>query len=183
VSGSSVDERPANVKEVSVSDQSPATFAPPPSPELKRLETLLGKWQTRAQTHDSTTGAGVLVTSIEEFSWLEGGHFLVQTYHTVFGDEPSQKGINYWFYDDDAKKFRIIFFSNNGPFTEDGNRYEGEVERRTLTFVGPARFQYDLDATGKVKANDDGTVTIRWWLRDERGEFQPWMDNVFRRAR
>jgi hypothetical protein len=49
----------------------------------------------------------------------------VQTYETVFGDEPAQKGIDYWGYDSAAKKFRIIFFSTNGPFSEDGNRYEG----------------------------------------------------------
>jgi hypothetical protein len=68
-------------------------------------------------------------------------------------------------------------------FTEDGNRYEGEVEGRTLTFVGPARFQYDLDASGRVKTNDDGTHEVTWWLRDESGEFKPWMNNVFSRER
>ena len=150
--------------------------------ELERLEPLLGKWRTRAQTDDTMFGPGGAVTSVEEFYWLDGGYFLVQTYETVFADEPAQKGINYWFYDADAKKFRIIFFSNNGPFTEEGNRYEGEIQGQTLTFVGPARFQYDLDAAGKVKTNSDGTVTVRWWLRDEEGEFRPWMSNVFHRA-
>jgi hypothetical protein len=100
--------------------------APLPSPELRRLEPLLGKWQTTARTQASVFGPAVPVTSIEEFYWLEGGYFLVQTYETAFGDEPAQKGINYWFYDADVRKFRIIFFSNNGPFTEEGNRYEGE---------------------------------------------------------
>ena len=51
--------------------------------------------------------------------------------------------------------------------------------RTVSTFVGPARFQYDLDATGKVRRNDDGTVTVRWWLRDESGHFRQWMTNVF----
>jgi hypothetical protein len=162
---------------------SPTGAASAPSPELKRLEPLLGKWQTRAHSDPGIAGPGVPVTSIEEFYWLDGGYFLVQTYNTVFGDEPAQKGINYWFYDPDAKKFRIIFFSNNGPFTEDGNRYEGEIDGPTLTFVGPARFQYDLDAMGQVKTNADGTVTVRWWLRDEGGEFKPWMTNIFRREK
>jgi hypothetical protein len=31
-------------------------------------------------------------------------------------------------------------FSNNGPFTEAGNRHEGEVAGGKLTFEGPARF-------------------------------------------
>jgi Protein of unknown function (DUF1579) len=154
---------------------------PPPSPELRCLESLLGTWRTRAHTNDSILGPGVRVTSLEEFYWLDGGYFLVQTYNTVFGDEPAQTGINYMSYDADARGFRIIFFSNNGSFTEDGNRYAGEIDGRTLTFVGPACFQYDLDSLGKIKENDDGTVTVRWWLRDEKGRFQPWMNNTFQR--
>jgi hypothetical protein len=153
---------------------------PLPSPELRRLQPLLGRWQTTAKTDASVLGPAVPVTSLEEFHWLDGGYFLVQTYETVFGDEPAQRGINYWFYDADAGRFRIIFFSNNGPFTEEGNRYEGEVDGGTLTFIGPARFQYDLDSAGNIRRNDDGGVLIRWWLRDDMGQFQPWMTNLFR---
>jgi hypothetical protein len=157
--------------------------APLPSLELRRLEPLVGRWQTTARTEAGVLGPSVPVTSFEEFYWLEGGYFLVQTYETAFGDEPAQKGINYWFYDAVESKFRIIFFSNNGPFTEEGNRYEGEVVDGTLRFTGPARFQYDLDTSGQVRKNDDGSVLIRWWLRDEAGQFQPWMVNLFRPMR
>jgi Protein of unknown function (DUF1579) len=156
--------------------------APPPDPELKRLEPLLGKWGSEEHTRDSVLGPGVPVSSTEEFYWLEGKYFLVSTYETVFGDEPAQKGINYWGYDSNAKRFRIIFFSNNGPFTEDGNRYEGTVMEGKLTFVGPARFQYELDDEGRVKLNPDGTLSVAWWLCDEDGEWQPWMTNTFGRT-
>jgi Protein of unknown function (DUF1579) len=156
--------------------------APPPDPELKRLEPLVGKWRSEEHTRDSVLGPGVPVTSTEEFYWLDGGYFLVSTYETVFGDEPAQKGINYWGYDSDAKRFRIIFFSNNGPFAEDGNRYEGTVTAGKLTFAGPARFQYELDDEGRVKLNPDGTLSVAWWLRDEDGEWQPWMTNTFDRT-
>jgi hypothetical protein len=165
-----------------VTDYTADTFvAPPPSPELKRLEPLLGKWNSQAHTEESILGPGVPVASTEEFYWLDGGYFLVQMYETSFGMEPVQKSINYWFYDSEAKKFRIIFFSNNGSYTEDGNRYEGEIVDGTLTFTGPARFQYELDRTGKIRSNDDGTITVKWWLRDEAGQFRPWMNNIFRR--
>jgi len=127
-------------------------------------------------------GPGVPVRSDETFSWLEGGYFLVQTYETTFGDDPAQKGVNYWWYDTEAKKFRIIFFSNNGPFSEDGNRYEGEVSDGKLTFEGPARFQYELDDDGTVRANADGTIGIDWWLRDQNGEWAPWMHNEFAKS-
>jgi hypothetical protein len=153
----------------------------PPHPELKRLEPLLGNWKAEEQTLDSIYGPGGPVRSTEAFRWLDGGYFLVQDYETTFGDAPTQAGVNYWFYDADANRFRIIFFSNNGPFTEDGNRYEGRVAEGKLTFVGPARFQYDLDADGAIVVNPDGTISIRWWLRDEAGEWQPWMTNRFSR--
>ena len=161
-----------------------ATFeVPPPDPELRRLEPLLGRWMAEDHTQDSVLGPGVPVTSTEAFSWLDGGYFLVSTYETTFGDEPAQKGLNYWGYDSAAKKFRIIFFSNNGPFTEEGNRYEGEAADGRLTFEGPARFQYELDEEGKIKMNPDGTISVAWWLRDDEGKWKPWMNNTFTRVK
>jgi hypothetical protein len=152
---------------------------PPPDPELQRLAPLLGTWRCEDHTNASTLGPGVPVTSVETFEWLEGGYFLVHTYETVFGDEPAQKGVNYCGYDAEAKKFRLIFFSNNGPFTEHGNRYQGKVADRRLIFEGPARFQYALDDTGRIKVNPDDTISVAWWLRDEHGNWQPWMNNTF----
>ena len=155
---------------------------PPPDPELKRLEPLLGTWRSEEHTRESVLGPGVQVVSDESFGWLDGGYFMVSTYDTKFGDEPAQKGVNYWGYDAGSGRFRIVFFSNNGPYTEDGNRYEGVVDDGTLTFEGPARFQYRLDETGKVRVNEDGSISVAWWLRDENGEWQPWMDNRFSRV-
>jgi hypothetical protein len=156
---------------------------PPPDPELKRLEPLLGTWTSEGHTRHSVFGPGVPVTSTETFRWLDGGYFLVQEYETTFGDEPAQRGVVYWGYDAAAGRFRIIFFSNNGPFTEEGNRYEGKVADGKLTSIGPARFEYELDEEGKIKTNADGTASVAWWLRDERGEWQAWMDNTFRKIR
>jgi hypothetical protein len=81
------------------------------------------------------------------------------------------------------KRFRIMFFSNNGPFTEQGNRYEGKVANGTLTFEGPARFQHELDDQGKIKTNAAGTIAVAWWLRDANGEWEPWMNNTFTKVR
>jgi hypothetical protein len=100
---------------------------PPPHPELERLEQLIGSWKAEDHTNDSMLGPGVPVTNAEKFTWLDGSYFLVSTYETVFGNDPAQRGLNYWGYDAKAKRLRIILFSNNGPFTEKGNRYEGKV--------------------------------------------------------
>ena len=151
----------------------------PSDPQLRRFEPLIGIWESSDHTQDSVLGPRVPVTNREEFSWLEGGYFLVQTYVTTFGNEPTQKGVNYWFYDGETKTFRIIFFSNNGPFTEDGNRYEGKIADGKLTFTGPARFQYELDHDGKIRVSPDGTISVVWWLRDKDGNWKTWMNNTF----
>ena len=160
-----------------------ALDAPPPDPELKRLEPLVGTWTTQGHTQDGVYGPGVPVTSTETFRWLDGGYFLVQEYETTFGEEPTQRGVVYWGYDAAAGSFRLFFFSNNGPFSEEGNRYAGKVADGRLTFVGPARYQYELDEDGKIKTNPDGTISVAWWVRDEQGEWKPWMDNTFRKIR
>jgi Protein of unknown function (DUF1579) len=170
-------EKEANVTQQE--DEQTAFGTPPPDPELGRLAPLVGTWRAEDHTLDSVIGPGVPVTNEETFYWLEGGYYLVQTYETTFGDEPPQKGVNYWMYDSKHSEFRIIFFSNNGPYTEAGNRYAGKVEGSKLTMVGPARFQYDLNEEGKIQTNPDGTVSVAWWLRDENNEWQPWMTNVF----
>ena len=153
--------------------------APPPDPELERLTPLVGTWRAEDHTEDSVLGHGVPVASTESFHWLDGGYFLVSTYETVFGDQPAQKGINYWSYDSQAQRFRVIFFSNNGPFSEDGNRYRGEAAGRTLTFEGPARFQFKLDENGRIELDGDGRHSVAWWLRDQNGKWRPWMNNTF----
>jgi Protein of unknown function (DUF1579) len=154
----------------------------PPHPGLKRLDPLIGTWKAEDRTLESVSRLGVPVRSTEAFRWLDGGYFLVQEYETTFGDEPTQIGVNYWFYDAEADRFRIIFFSNNGAFSEDGNRYEGRVAEGKLTFVGPARFQFELDADGAIAVNPDGTISVRWWIQDEAGEWQSWMTNTFSRS-
>jgi Protein of unknown function (DUF1579) len=165
-----------------VTDDEPAFAASPPDPELERLEPLLGTWKTEDHTVDGVFGSGVPVRSTETFRWLEGRCFLVHEYETTFGDQPAQKGVNYWFYDSDAGLFRVIFFSSNGPYSEAGNRYSGRVADGALTLEGPARFRHELDDDGRIRIDPDGTFTVTWWLRDENGDWQPWMTNTFQRS-
>jgi hypothetical protein len=159
-----------------------ALGAPAPDAELRRLEPLVGSWESADHTLDGVYGPGVPVTNKETFSWLDGGYYLVQTYETVFGDQPAQKGVNYWFYEPDQSQFHIIFFANNGPYSDPGSHYRGGVDDDKLTMVGPARFQYDLDQDGRIKTNPDGTLEVRWWVRAESGDWMPWMTNIFRRV-
>ena len=112
-------------------------------------------------------GPGVPVTSAETFSWLDGGYFLVQHLRDRLRERAGpERGVNYWGYDSDAKRFRIIFFSNNGPFTEEGNRYEGKVAGNKLTFEGPGalpvRPRRRREGQGQLRWHDLGGLVGYW---------------------
>jgi hypothetical protein len=48
-----------------------------------------------------------------------------------------------------------------------------------LRFEGPAWFQSEFDERGRIRRGSDGRVSVAWWLRDENGEWEPWMINAF----
>jgi hypothetical protein len=155
--------------------------APAPSPELRRLDPLVGQWAIEGYAQESLAGPAGPVRSRESFEWLEGGYFLVHRYETHFGDQPVQKGIMFWGFDESARRFLLHFFSNNGPFTSEGNIYEGELRNNSLVCTGPARFTIKLDDQGRVSVGHDGTFDIDWELRDANGIWRPWMHDTYRR--
>jgi hypothetical protein len=57
------------------------------------------------------------------------------------------------------------------------------TESNRIVAEGVVLTAVEEDASGQVRKNDDGSVLIRWWLRDEAGQFQPWMVNLFRPMR
>ena len=158
-----------------------ATFvAPPPNPELRRLERLVGDWEVHGTALESLAGPAGPVRSHESFEWLDGGYFLVHRYETWFGDQPVQRGVMYWGFDDATRRFLLHFFSNNGPFTKDGNVYEGEIVGNQLICTGPARFTIALGEDGSVKLANDHSFEVEWKLRDAGGLWRPWMRDTYR---
>ena len=158
----------------------------PPDPELQRLAPLLGTWNSVGQSVDNFAGPAGRVEATETFEWLNGGYFLVSHYKISWGDDgPPNYGVMYWGYDSAARKFHTHFFNDQGPYDEDedGSTYEGVVADGKLTFTGPARFQYELDADGKIKVKPDGTITVIWWLRDSEGVWQFWRDATYTRIK
>jgi hypothetical protein len=100
-----------------------------------------------------------------------------QTFETVLGEGARSEGLNYWGYDSEAARFRMIFFSNSGPSPRKATATRGRVVEDTLTFHRTARFQHALSDEATIKTNRDGTVSVAWWLHD--GDWQPWTNNTF----
>jgi len=166
-------------------ESNPVQQPPPaPDPELQRLSPLLGTWGSVGQSVDSLAGPAGKVTATETFEWLTGGYFLVSHYQIVWQDGGApHSGVMYWGYDAAAGKFRTHFFNDQGPYAEAGSTYEGVVTDNQLTFTGPARFQFELDSTGKIMVNPDGTISAVWWLRDLEGVWKFWRDVTYTRIK
>jgi hypothetical protein len=156
---------------------------PAPSRELRRLEPLVGQWIVEGYAEASLAGPAGPVKSRESFEWLNGEYFLVHRYETHFGNQPVQRGIMYWGYDESKQGFLLHFFSNNGPFTRDGNIYEGQLRADAIVCTGPARFTMPIDEHGKVAVGPGQSFELTWELRDADGVWRPWMRDRYARVR
>jgi hypothetical protein len=154
-----------------------------PSEELRRLEPLVGDWDVAGYAEESLAGPACAVESHESFEWLDGGYFLVHRYETHFGDQPVQRGVMYWGFDELSMRFRLIFFSNNGPFTTEGNVYSGELRAAAIVCTGPARFTMALDEEGNIAMGADQRFEIAWELRDAEDRWRPWMRDRYVRVK
>ena len=161
--------------------QSRARSAPQ---RLIRSSSVWRRWwalESQDHTEDSVFGPGVPVTSTETFYWLDGGYFLVQHLRDGLRRGTRPEGRQLLGLRLRRERFRIIFFSNNGPFTEDGNRYRA----RSPSARSPSRVRRGSSTSSMRPGRSrqpDGTVSVAWWLRDKQGEWRPWMHNTFTRS-
>ena len=148
---------------------------PPPHPELRRLDPLVGNWRGAGRTIGGPFGPEMDVEGTERFRWLKGGYFLVSEYRVSWGgSQPPDEGVMYWGYDERLGSFKNYFFNDQGPYDPELSSYEGVVEGQHLTFTGPARFRLRLDDNGNVAIEADATINTEWFLRDADGTWEPW---------
>ncbi len=79
-----------------------------PSPELKRLEKLVGKWNLRGRTPDSKVDN---VTGWNAFEWMPGGFFLKSSGEINFGGFTIQS-VEIIAYDPASKTFPSSAYTN-----------------------------------------------------------------------
>jgi hypothetical protein len=111
----------------------------------------------RRENLDTVFGPGVPATNKETFNWLDGGYFLVSTYETTFGNEPTQTGSYYWGYDSESKKSASSF-----SVTTIRTRKRGTATRARLV-KGTSRSRVRRDfSTRWTKAGElRSTPTVR----------------------
>jgi hypothetical protein len=63
--------------------------------------------------------------------------------------------------------------------SEEGNRYGGGSQTAGSRARARRASSTGWMTKGGSKVNPDGTISVAWWLRDENGEWKPWMNNTF----
>src|SRR4029453_1371192 len=136
--------------------------APAPSPQLRRLGALVGRW--RSQGH-IVGEVPVSITGTDAYEWLAGGFFLVHHVDVVIGDQQVRALELIGEYDPATDAFTARAYDNLGnitPVARPAAADAGGAVRSTLT-VSP----------------DRAGMTARWERSDDGVSWQPWMDMTF----
>jgi hypothetical protein len=128
-----------------------------PSPDLGRLDCLVGEW--RLEGRDDTSGGEI--KGRLRFDWMDGGFYLVQHVDIDYAGR-AVRGVEYIGHQASSGRLRSYFFSNEGPgpFGDVAIEYVYEPEEDALTIWGgevgsPAHFQGRL-------SEDRSAITGRW---------------------
>ncbi len=85
--------------------------------QLAPLAWLIGDWADEAE--DATTHS--------HWQWSKNGHFLVNNFHVIVGDQAALEGTQVVGWDPDAGRFRSWIFDSEGGFSEGVWRREGDT--------------------------------------------------------
>ncbi len=118
----------------------------PPAEQLRQLDIFVGKWSVEGQNlKGAPSGAGAMLTGIETYDWLTGGHFLINRWSRKFSDS-SHIGIGIIGLDKSTGQLSANHFDNIGfarTYWLTNSRltwkYTGEKERAAITFTPDGR--------------------------------------------
>lgn len=149
--------------------------APKPSPELKKLDFLVGAWEQKGHMKDSQFGPGGPIAGQHTWEWFNE-YFLKHTWSQELGE-----GVEYIGYEEARKSFYTHYFDNNGPYDEEGSTYAGEMRGKSAVFCGPARITYTPSADDKtIHFTSEGTKNQRRQeLTAPDSAWFDWMEGTF----
>jgi hypothetical protein len=144
-----------------------------PDPETRRLEVLVGRWNSEGRTVPGPSDPAITITGTDTYEWLAGGFFLVHRVDVQVGGEQVVVIELIGPYDAADRSYPMRSFDSQGNFAtmtarvrDDGVwTFTGASERATLTI------------------GDDGTtMTAKWERSDDGSSWRHWMDMWFTRA-
>jgi uncharacterized protein DUF1579 len=165
------------------SDPRHQNLAPTPSPEIQRLNALVGRWRSEGHIVGDDH---VPITGTDIYEWLPGGFFLVHHVDVMIGEQKVQALEIIGEYDPATDSFTGRAYDNLGNITIMRARVD---EHGVWTFTGggdiaPVARPSSADASGAVRSTltvsaDSSSMTARWERSDDGSMWQPWMDMTF----
>ena len=142
-----------------------------PHPAVRRLEALVGEWDTEGA---HPVDPSIRVQGRVSFEWLEGGHFLVERWEVAHPDFPN--GIAIIGYDEAAGRCAMHYFDSRGI----ARVYQMSIEDGVWT-VRRDDPDFSQRFTGRF---DDGGRTIagRWERSSDGSTWEDDFDLTYRKA-
>jgi hypothetical protein len=139
-----------------------------PGPEQRRLEPLVGLWKTEGRTREMPEAPAEQIDAFDTYEWLHGGFALLHLVDARVGEEKVE-GAEIIGYDPERGLYVTQYFGSDGP-----NAYEAELKDDG----GPAVWQMRSanDRFSGTFGDDLDTIAGHWELRDDQGNWRPWMD-------
>lgn len=141
-----------------------------PSPELKRLDVLVGKWKTEGQTKDSSP---IKVIGTDTYEWLPGGFFLIHHVDVRMGDESVNVSEIIGGYDVTNQTYPMRSFDSQGNFI---------TMHASVNNAGVWTFRGESERATLVVSDDGNSMTAHWEQTSDGANWQPWMDMKFSRV-
>jgi catechol 2,3-dioxygenase-like lactoylglutathione lyase family enzyme len=143
-----------------------APAPPAPGPEHRKLEILVGTWNTRGTIKDSPAGPGGRLEAVDSYEWMPGGFFLL---HDVDGHMGTAvvKATEIIAYDRERQGYSTWSFDNQG----NASTYRANLQGLLWTIQG------DSERFSGAFSKDGRSLTGTWerW-NGGAAEWRPWME-------
>jgi hypothetical protein len=139
--------------------------APKPSPEHKKLDTLVGSWTVEGDAKPTPMGPGGKMTEIEKCDWMDGDFFLVCHVDFKSVSMGSGSGMSVLGYSTEDKTYTYREYNSWGESMESKGSVDGDTwvwtndekmdgktskGRFTMKFISPTvyTFTYEMSPEG-----------------------------------
>ena len=136
--------------------------------ELKKLEPLVGVWETKGWTRESSSAPAAEIIATDTYEWLVNGFVLLHRVDARVGNEKVD-GAEIIGYYPSQPTYQTQYFGSDGP-----NAYEATLieEAGGLTW----KMQSKKDRFTGVFSENRDVIIGHWEQLDDEGRWQPWMD-------
>ena len=141
-----------------------------PNPALKRLEILVGKWQSEGETIGSKDEPAVKIKGTDIYEWFHGDYFLIHHADVSMGELLVKVIEVVGGYDASSQTYPMHSFDNQGNF---------QTMQASVDEQGVWKFTGEKIRTTLVVADDGKTMTAKWERTANGSMWQHWIDMKF----